>query len=176
MYSSSPNSLKIKFRKYTIAEKCDFQSEHPSISSACLPTAEGEASVAAEVSIALRNRMQRSSCCFSAGCSAAPHGSQLCFRNCEHSPSLAGPTAYPCELFGRVWGCGNLACRGGQQSGFSRISQMCLNCWNKDLFTTWKTALAENQQIRPFSLRTYPGTVPVRFNLFLLVGSAFRLA
>lgn len=39
------------------------------------------------------------------------------------------------------------------------------NFWDKDLLTTRKTALAENQQIRLFSLETGPGTVPVCFNL-----------
>lgn len=53
---------------------------------------------------------------------------------------------------------------------------MCLNFWNKDLFTTWKTALAENQRMGPISLGMYPGTVPVRFSLILLVGSTFQLA
>lgn len=36
---------------------------------------------------------------------------------------------------------------GTGHSVFSRISQVCLNVWNKDLFTTWKI-LAVNQHIR----------------------------
>lgn len=132
--------------------------------------------MAVDVSVAPWSRIQRSLCCFSRGCrlwlqavlqkqaetvcvsTVLPSQPQQWSPVCLHAAEATSPV---------VAGTGH--------SVFSRISQMCSNFWNKDLFTPWKI-LAVNEHIRLWSLRMHPETVPVCLGLVLLVGSTLQLA
>lgn len=163
-----PNSPKIKFRKLTVSKKCVFQSEPHSISSvlsSCLSGCErvhGSMKQDPKLLLLFQQRLQAvalssapQTLCVS---SVLPSQLQQCSPVCLHAAEATSPV---------VAGAGH--------SVFSRISQMCLNFWSKDLFTTWKI-LAVNQHIRLWSLMMHPGTVPVCFSLILLVGNTLQLA
>lgn len=132
--------------------------------------------MAVDVSIALQSRIQGSLCCFSRGC-------RLWLRALlqKQAETMCVSTVLPSQL--QHWSpeCLDAAeatspvVAGAGHSVFSRISQMCLSFWNKDLFTIWKI-LAVNLHIRLWSLWTHPEIVPVCFSLILLVGSILQLA
>lgn len=174
--SPSPNSPKIEFRKFTGTEKWDFQSEPLSISSvlsSCQRRSfsgcgrvHGTVEQDPKISLLFQQRLQ------AVAPSSAPETSRN--RVCKHSPAISAPTVEPC-VFDAAEATSPVVAGAGH-SVFSRISQMCLNFWNKDLFTTWKI-LAVNQPVSGSgSLGMHPGTVPVCFSLIRLVGSTLQLA
>lgn len=152
----------------------EFSSQSPFPLAQCSQAARGEAPVAVEVSIAPWSRIQRSLCCFSRGC-------RLWLRAVLQKQAekiVCVSTVLPSQL--QQWSpvCLDEATSpvvaGTGHSVFSRISQMCLNFQNKDLFTPWKI-LAVNERIRLWSLRMNPGIASVCFSLVLLVGSTLGL-
>lgn len=104
--------------------------------------------MAVDVSTAPWSRIQRSLGCFSRGCRLwLPALLQ------KQAETVCVSTVLPSQL--QQWSRVGLdaaeavspVVAGAGHSVFSRISQTCLNFWNKDLFTTWKI-LAVNQRIR----------------------------